>query len=319
MFNRLYHPLEINRAIKAYIELKSFRKAEKATSIPKSTIHRFFVKFNKQGIAKGTKRNKRRVQKRKSDKMEFVLAMLIRHPTTTLDQMRLAFPVDHRPSISTMHQIVKSLGYKRRRIRKKYIYSSEQMLKEKVQDFGNQIKNIDISSVISIDETGFISHAQGEYGYFDGPAPTKIEYGARREKVSCAMAVTTKGVLHCAVQDKSFNKKTFTAFFEGVMQTKPITCTNVLMDNIPFHHSKEIAAIAAMHGVRILFTPPYSPRFNPIEMVFSLLKREYRTERYEGTEFLCAVETSIDTLRNKYTNFDAQFTKSLLKEPSVAG
>jgi hypothetical protein len=34
---------------------------------------------------------------------------------------------------------------------------------------------------------------------------------------------------------------------------KPITCTNVLMDNIPFHHSKEIVAIAAMHGVRILY------------------------------------------------------------------
>ena len=51
-------------------------------------------------------------------------------------------------------------------------------------------------------------------------------------------------------------------------------------------------------------------------MVFSLLKREYRTERYEGTEFRCAVDTSLDTLRGKYTNFDAQFTKSLIKEPT---
>jgi transposase len=314
MFNRLYHPSEINRAIKAYIDLKSFRKAEKATSMPKSTIHRFFVKFNKQGIVKGTKRNKRKVQKRKLGKMDFVLEMLARRPTITLDQVRCAFPIDSRPCLSTIHRIIKSLGYKRRRIRKKYIYCSEQALKEKVQDFGIQVKNIDIASVISLDETGFISHTPGEYGYFDGPAPAKVEYGTKREKVSCAMAVTTRGVLRYAVQDKAFNKNAFITFFKSIMDAKPINCTYVLMDNIAFHHSKEIAEIATMYGVHILFTPPYSPRFNPIEMVFSLLKREYRTQRYDGTQFRCAVETSLRTIRDRYTSFDAQFAKSLIKE-----
>ena len=52
-------------------------------------------------------------------------------------------------------------------------------------------------------------------------------------------------------------------------------CTCV-MDNIRFHHSKEIKAIAVAKQITILYSPPYSPKMNTIEMIFGMLKPRYR-------------------------------------------
>ena len=45
------------------------------------------------------------------------------------------------------------------------------------------------------------------------------------------------------------------------------------MDNAAFHKKDEIRAIAEAAGHKILFLPPYSPDFNPIEQDFAILKK----------------------------------------------
>ncbi len=47
----------------------------------------------------------------------------------------------------------------------------------------------------------------------------------------------------------------------------------IICDNAPFHRKEKLRAIAAKHGHHLLFLPPYSPDFNPIEQVFALIKR----------------------------------------------
>jgi transposase len=54
-------------------------------------------------------------------------------------------------------------------------------------------------------------------------------------------------------------------------QTNPGTVA--VLDNIQFHHSKETMNAFSIMGIRPLFVPPYSPEFNFIENVFSLLKQ----------------------------------------------
>ena len=50
----------------------------------------------------------------------------------------------------------------------------------------------------------------------------------------------------------------------------------ILMDNLRCHHSREIESISVERGYTILFTPAYSPRCNPIEKIFGILKPLYR-------------------------------------------
>jgi DDE superfamily endonuclease len=46
----------------------------------------------------------------------------------------------------------------------------------------------------------------------------------------------------------------------------------IVMDNASFHHSERIRQMCAEAGVKLIYLPPYSPDFNPIEEFFSELK-----------------------------------------------
>ncbi|MBX3325785.1 MAG: transposase [Nitrospira sp.] len=54
----------------------------------------------------------------------------------------------------------------------------------------------------------------------------------------------------------------------------------VIMDNAAFHKSLETAELIKVTGATLLFLPPYSPDFNPIEHDFAVLKkrREYQDQ-----------------------------------------
>ena len=47
----------------------------------------------------------------------------------------------------------------------------------------------------------------------------------------------------------------------------------VIMDNAAIHHINEVESLIENHGSRLLFLPPYSPDLNPLEEVFSQVKR----------------------------------------------
>ena len=57
---------------------------------------------------------------------------------------------------------------------------------------------------------------------------------------------------------------------------------NIIMDNVSFHHSKIIKNYINSKNWNIIYTPPYSPNFNPIENIFSKIKNYYR--KYKSIE-----------------------------------
>ena len=60
----------------------------------------------------------------------------------------------------------------------------------------------------------------------------------------------------------------------------------VIMDNLPAHKVSGVRAIIESVGATLLYLPPYSPDFNPIEMMFAKLKALLRK----------AAERTIDNL-----------------------
>jgi transposase len=80
---------------------------------------------------------------------------------------------------------------------------------------------------------------------------------------------------HLAVQ--CYEHATNAAFFEDWFEFEliPVLPENslVIMDNASFHRKQALFDIANRYGVYILFLPPYSPEFNPIEKSWANLKR----------------------------------------------
>jgi hypothetical protein len=52
----------------------------------------------------------------------------------------------------------------------------------------------------------------------------------------------------------------------------------IIMDNARFHNKKRLRAYAEVYKVKIIFLPPYSPDYNPIEHVWSNMKRFLRNK-----------------------------------------
>ena len=66
--------------------------------------------------------------------------------------------------------------------------------------------------------------------------------------------------------------KTFRAYVEQALAPDLRAGDVVIMDNLPAHKVHGVREAIEAAGARLLYLPPYSPDFNPIEMAFAKLK-----------------------------------------------
>ena len=68
----------------------------------------------------------------------------------------------------------------------------------------------------------------------------------------------------------------FLAYIEQVLAKELQPGDIVVMDNLPAHKISGVRKAIEAAGATLLYLPPYSPDFNPIEMAFSKLKAMLR-------------------------------------------
>ena len=57
----------------------------------------------------------------------------------------------------------------------------------------------------------------------------------------------------------------------------------MLLDNASIHNTVLVKQTIADKGYVVLFVPPYSPEFNPIELVFGVIKNSFYRLRYSDS------------------------------------
>lgn len=73
--------------------------------------------------------------------------------------------------------------------------------------------------------------------------------------------------------DHSTTSRFFEDWFEFELIPEMPRNSIAIMDNASFHRKQALINIAQRYGVSILFLPPYSPQFNPIEHSWANFKR----------------------------------------------
>jgi hypothetical protein len=110
-------------------------------------------------------------------------------------------------------------------------------------------------------------------GYAPKGEQLKLPKSTPRITTSSALVVASAtSIVKRLQQNKPFNTISFLEFLKSV--EFPTGCV-VLLDNVSFHHAKIVKAYAEEKMIHLLYTPPYSPWFNPIEGVFSIVKRQF--------------------------------------------
>jgi transposase len=74
------------------------------------------------------------------------------------------------------------------------------------------------------------------------------------------------------VLDGPMNREAFRAYVDQVLVPTLRPGDVVVMDNLPAHKGQHTRAAIKAAGARLLYLPPYSPDFNPIENAFAKLK-----------------------------------------------
>lgn len=85
-------------------------------------------------------------------------------------------------------------------------------------------------------------------------------------------ALRLTGLTAPMVLDGPMNAAAFQAYVEQVLAPTLMPGDIVVMDNLPAHKPAGVRRAIEATGARLLYLPPYSPDFNPIEMAFAKLK-----------------------------------------------
>lgn len=80
------------------------------------------------------------------------------------------------------------------------------------------------------------------------------------------------GLVAPMVLDGPMNGAAFIAYIEQVLVPELQPGDVVVMDNLPAHKLTGVREAIEKTGALLLYLPPYSPDFNPVEMAFSKLK-----------------------------------------------
>ena len=97
------------------------------------------------------------------------------------------------------------------------------------------------------------------------------------------------------VIDGAMNGEGFTAYAETLLAPTLNPGDIVIMDNLPAHMAADARAAIERTGATLMFLPPYSPDFNPIEQVFAKLKALLRKAAARTIDTLeVAIATALD-------------------------
>lgn len=140
-----------------------------------------------------------------------------------------------------------------------------------------------------------------------GVTPIQVARFQREKRYQILPAYTQDGIMLARVFQGSTDAAVFEEFLEQLLPLCgrwPEPKSVLVMDNASFHHTERIEQMCHDVGVKLVYLPPYSPDFNPIEEFFAELKafikrnwRNYETNPEHG--FDTFLEWCIDVVGGK--------------------
>lgn len=254
-------------AERVYLLLRSLRKTAQVLQVSHTTIARW-IKCKDQKFS----------TKRKSPKSELIKEtlryILLSSPFSTLKTIKkilletLNVVVSKQLILNAMSEI----RFSRKKAR--YVTKSKNQ-DERVRDFLTQreILKQQNRTWYSLDETAFGRNCKSEYGYSPIGQRLNLERDVKRlQSISAMVLISNDSVCKYSLSSSAYSTE---SFYEFLISFDFPPNAVLLLDNVRFHHSKLIKEYAEMVSLTLLYTPPYSPWFNPIEGVFSIVKKHY--------------------------------------------
>jgi transposase len=144
--------------------------------------------------------------------------------------------------------------------------------------FAEQLKDVPLKDVVVLDE----SYATTQF--------TRLRGRCRRDQrlvaavpqghwktLTMLAAITIDGVLAAASIDAATDGEVFTLFIQDVLVPTLRPGMVIVMDNLAAHKVAAVRESIEAAGCRLVYLPPYSPDYSPIENIWSKVKQSLRS------------------------------------------
>ena len=136
---------------------------------------------------------------------------------------------------------------------------------------------LDPERLVFIDETWASTNMARRYGRCLRGRRLRVGVPHGHWKTTTLVAgLRTTGIAAPFVLDGPINRVAFETYVEKVLAPELRPGDIVIMDNLSSHKGPGVREMIEATGASLLFLPPYSPDFNPIENAFSKLKAHLR-------------------------------------------
>ena len=165
--------------------------------------------------------------------------------------------------------------------------------------WANEQEKLDPERLVFIDETGTAT----DMARLRGRAPRserlvgKVPHGHWKTTTFVAGLRSSALTAPCVI-DGAMNGNAFLAYVEQILAPSLKPGDIVVLDNLSAHKVPGVRQAIESTGSKLLYLPPYSPDFNPIEQLFAKLKALLRK----------AAERSIEGLWNRIATLLSAFT-----------
>ena len=259
--------------------------------VDKSTVKRIVDRFKLSGnVSKKPYPTHRAARKLILPAQLLILQLVMDQPAHYLDEIQrklkhlLLIDVD----ISTICRFLHKCGFTRQKLRTVAL-QQDQFLR---QQFMCDMSVYSTNMFIFIDETGSDNrNALRRYGYsLRGKTPVNHALLVRGERVSAIACMSSTGLLDVKTITGTSDGDAFYDFVHTNLlpHLMPFNGTNphsvVILDNCSIHHVPEVAKSIQDVGALLIYLPPYSPDLNPIEELFSKVKKVMKSSEMDQND-----------------------------------
>ncbi|EUC57295.1 DDE family endonuclease [Rhizoctonia solani AG-3 Rhs1AP] len=284
--NRRFIPRNIKKLLLRMSRVLSREELEYASGVNRRTIRRInYLQRTTGDVVRYTILNGRPRVLSALD-VEYIWNCVDHTPDSTLDEIRVKLEEERGTFVSatTVGRCLKRMNYSTKLVTRKALEANEQSKAQFVAEVGNG--EYRPYHFVFVDETALNKHTmRRRLGRSPiGTRASRYDRSNKGLRHSILPALSLNGIIHLDVFPCAVTGAIFNAFIEGlldVMNPWPRPNSVLVMDNAPIHKTGGIRELVEARGCRLLYLPPYSPQFNPIEEAFSVIKARIRRHRNE--------------------------------------
>jgi transposase len=144
------------------------------------------------------------------------------------------------------------------------------------------------------DETGIDDNEVQNFGWAPrGERCHAMKRAERKTRYNIVAALNLNVLFAPFLFEGYSTASTYETYIERVLAPALKPGMVVVIDNASFHKSKKVIDLIEAAGYKVLFLPPYSPDYNPIEHWWASVKNAIRSSAQAGKDFY---EAAVNTL-----------------------